>query len=117
MRERYDRAFAPIFVIDFGAVLGGDRARTHSMNFSISVKLDFLIVNLIQIVNQMIIYLDYGKKKDLGMVLFADDRPREEIVVKQADSRKIIFLNCYPYDDNSKVVVFDRLRNYTESYV
>ena len=50
------------------------------------------------------------RKKDLGMVLFADDRPREEIVVKQADSRKIIFLNCYPYDDNSKVVVFDRLR-------
>jgi hypothetical protein len=26
MRKRYDRAFAPIFVVDFGAVLGGDRA-------------------------------------------------------------------------------------------
>jgi hypothetical protein len=65
VRERYHRAFAPIFVVDFGAVLGGDRARTHSMNFSISVKVDLPIVNLIQIVNQMIIYLDYGKKKDL----------------------------------------------------
>jgi hypothetical protein len=63
------------------------------------------------IVNQMIIYLDYGAKKDLGMVLFADDRQREEIVVKQTNSRKIMFLNCYPYSDDSKVV-FDRLRNY-----
>ena len=66
--------------------------------------------------NQMIIYLDYGEKKDLGMVLFADDNRREEIVVKQADSRKVMFLNCYPYSDDSKVV-FDRLRNYTERYV
>jgi hypothetical protein len=23
MRERYDRAFAPVLVVDFGAVLGG----------------------------------------------------------------------------------------------
>ncbi|HKH87109.1 MAG TPA: hypothetical protein VKA40_11225 [Nitrososphaera sp.] len=51
VRERYDRAFAPILVVDFGAVLGGgDRARTHSMNFSISVKVDLPIVNLIQII-------------------------------------------------------------------
>lgn len=60
----------------------------------------------------MIIYLDYAEKKDLGMVLFADDKLREEIVVKQTDSRKIMFLNCYPYSENSKVV-FDRLNNYT----
>src|SRR5215218_3319801 len=26
VRERYDRAFAPVLVVDFGAVLGGDRA-------------------------------------------------------------------------------------------
>jgi hypothetical protein len=26
VRERYDRAFAPVLVIDFSAVLGGDRA-------------------------------------------------------------------------------------------
>ncbi len=65
------------------------------MNFSISVKVDLPIVNLIQIVNQMIIYLDYGKKKDLGMVLFAVDRPRGEIIVKQAETRKIMFLNCF----------------------
>ena len=68
------------------------------------------------IVNQMIIYLDYGNKKDLGLVLFADDRPHEEIVVKQTDSRKIMFLNCYPYSDSSKVA-FDRLHEYMESYV
>ena len=49
MREHYDRAFAPIFVIDFGAVLGGDRARTHSMNFSISAKVDLPIVILLEL--------------------------------------------------------------------
>ncbi len=32
VRERYDRAFAPVLVVEFGAVLSGDRA--HSMNFS-----------------------------------------------------------------------------------
>ncbi|HEX2471428.1 MAG TPA: hypothetical protein VHJ59_01625 [Nitrososphaera sp.] len=26
VRERYDRAFAPVLVVDFGAVLGGYRA-------------------------------------------------------------------------------------------
>ncbi|HEX2472878.1 MAG TPA: hypothetical protein VHJ59_09015 [Nitrososphaera sp.] len=26
VRERYDRAFAPILVVDFGVVFGGDRA-------------------------------------------------------------------------------------------
>jgi hypothetical protein len=26
MRKRYDRAFAPVLVVDFGAVLGGDHA-------------------------------------------------------------------------------------------
>ena len=46
VRERYDGAFAPILVVDFGAVLGGGRASTHSMNFSISVKRDLPIVVL-----------------------------------------------------------------------
>jgi hypothetical protein len=49
VRERYDRAFAPVLVVDFGAVLGGDRARTHSMNFSISVKLDLPIVIFLEL--------------------------------------------------------------------
>jgi serine/threonine protein kinase len=49
VRERYDGAFAPILVVDFGAVLGGNRTGTHSMNFSISDKVDLPIVNLIQI--------------------------------------------------------------------
>jgi hypothetical protein len=26
VRERYDRAFAPVLVVDFSAVLGGDHA-------------------------------------------------------------------------------------------
>ena len=26
VRERYDRVFAPVLVVDFGAVVGGDRA-------------------------------------------------------------------------------------------
>jgi hypothetical protein len=44
VRKRYDRAFAPVLIVDFGAVFGGDRACTHGMKFSISVKLDLLIV-------------------------------------------------------------------------
>ena len=49
MRERYDWAFAPILVVDFGAVLDGDRACTHGMKFSISVKLDLPIVMLLEL--------------------------------------------------------------------
>jgi hypothetical protein len=49
VRERYDRAFAPVLVVDFGAVLGGDRACTHGMNFSISVKLDLPIVIFLEL--------------------------------------------------------------------
>jgi hypothetical protein len=49
VRERYDWAFAPILVVDFGAVLDGDRACTHGMKFSISVKLDLPIVMLLEL--------------------------------------------------------------------
>ncbi len=50
VRERDDRAFAPVLVVDFGAVLRGDRALTGSVNFSISFRLDLLIVNPFQII-------------------------------------------------------------------
>lgn len=53
------------------------------------------------IVNQMLIYLDYGQKCDLGIVLFADDKEREDIVLVQGENRKILFLNCYPYHHSS----------------
>jgi hypothetical protein len=49
MRERYDRAFAPVLVVDFGAVPGGDSACTHSMNFSIIHRFGSLIVNLFKL--------------------------------------------------------------------
>jgi hypothetical protein len=49
VRERYDRAFAPVLVVNFGSVLGGNRACTHGMNFSIIVKLDLRIVILLKL--------------------------------------------------------------------
>ena len=52
------------------------------------------------IVNQMIIYLDCDKECDLCIVLFAHDKSREDIIMTQ-ETRKIVFLNCYPYHDSS----------------
>jgi hypothetical protein len=49
------------------------------------------------IVNQMIIYLDYHGKCDLGLVLFADDKIQKDVVIRQGENRKMLFLNCYPY--------------------
>ena len=63
------------------------------------------------IVNQMIIYLDYDSKCDLGIVLYADDKMREEVIIRQGENRKIIFLNCYPYDE-SDMLAFNKIRNY-----
>ena len=48
------------------------------------------------IVNQMIIYMDYGNRTDLGFVIFADSKLRDEVVIKQ-DCRQLIFLNCFPF--------------------
>jgi len=63
------------------------------------------------IVNQMIIYLDYGSKCDLGIVLFADDKTREDVILKQGDLRKILFLNCYPYHESSSLA-FEKIQKY-----
>ena len=53
------------------------------------------------IINQMIIYLDYGKdvdKSNLGIVLFADDRPTDQVIVKQkgSNAKILYFLNMHP---------------------
>ena len=63
------------------------------------------------IVNQMILYLDYVVCCDVGIVLFADDKDRNDIVIKQKDSRKILFLNCYPYQQSDRYA-FERIKHY-----
>lgn len=40
----------------------------------------------------MIIYLDYYSKCDLGVVLYAVDKLREDVIVRQGENRRIIFL-------------------------
>lgn len=61
--------------------------------------------------NQMIIYLDYGTRCNLGIVLFADDKIRDDILVKQDKKRKIVFLNCYPYGTSSGLS-FEKIKKY-----
>jgi len=63
------------------------------------------------IVNQMIIYLDYGARCNLGIVLFADDKIRDDILIKQDKKRKIVFLNCYPYGTSSGLS-FEKIKKY-----
>jgi hypothetical protein len=62
------------------------------------------------IVNQMIIYLDYIGPSDMGIVLFADPKQSQDISVKQRN-RKIVFLNCYPYTNSSNSTL-DKVREY-----
>jgi hypothetical protein len=62
------------------------------------------------IVNQMIIYLDYDIRCDLGIVLFADDKLREDIVIGQGEHRRILFLNCYPYHESASIA-FEKVKN------
>jgi hypothetical protein len=59
------------------------------------------------IVNLMIIYLDCDKECNLGIVLFADNKMREDIIITQ-ETRKIVFLKCYPYHEPS-FIAFDKL--------
>ena len=50
------------------------------------------------IVNQMIIAMDYGKEKtkaNIGIVLFADDRTQSTVVIEKGP-KKIHFLNMHP---------------------
>ena len=54
------------------------------------------------IVNQMIIEMEYGKpndNSDIGIVLFADKRNRDTVVIKKSSgtpAKKIYFLNMHP---------------------
>jgi hypothetical protein len=54
--------------------------------------------------------MDYDKKCDLGIVLFADNKIREDIVITQGN-RKIVFLNCYPYH-NTFTLAFKKINKY-----
>ncbi len=65
------------------------------------------------IVNQMLIYLDYGlgAKSDLGLVLYADSNLRDDVRLSEKESRHIVFLNCYPYSDASEKV-FQGIKKY-----
>jgi hypothetical protein len=65
------------------------------------------------IVNQMIIYLDYDNNCDLGIVLYADDKILEDVIVRQGQDRRIIFLNCYPYR-GSELLAFKKIKNYLD---
>ena len=49
-------------------------------------------------------------KCDLGLVLFADNKVRDDIIIKQ-ENRKIVFLNCYPYHE-SAFLAFEKLKEY-----
>jgi hypothetical protein len=62
------------------------------------------------IVNQMIIYLDHIGPCDLGIVLFADPRSRDDVTVKRGN-RRILFLNCYPYANNSSITL-EKVKHY-----
>ena len=57
------------------------------------------------IVNQMIIYMDYGKstkeKSNLGIVLYADPRVGKTTLIKNSDNTKsIYFMNFHPNTSN-----------------
>jgi hypothetical protein len=67
------------------------------------------------IVNQMIIYLDYVGQCDLGIVLFADPNSSNDIMVVQGN-RKIYFMNCFPYNENCDLALANiRKRIYNEA--
>ena len=65
-----------------------------------------------QIVNQMIIAMDYGNPTDrsnLGIVLFADEGNQESVVIEKIqDHKKIHFLKMHP--ENSPLDTLDRVR-------
>ena len=65
------------------------------------------------IVNQMIIEMEYGKINDntnIGIVLFADKRKLKPVVIQNAKgSKKIHFMNMHP--ENSWEVTLEKVKN------
>ena len=65
------------------------------------------------IVNQMIIEMEYGKPKDnpdIGIVLFADKRKLKPVVIQNAQgSKKIHFMNMHP--ENSWKKTLEKVKN------
>ena len=66
-----------------------------------------------KIVNQMIIAMDYGKDRtDLGIVLFADDRKQDDVVIDKIQKhKKIHFLNMHPENKLLMDDAFVRIKN------
>ena len=72
-----------------------------------------------KIVNQMIIAMDYGDEKDrtdlrtdLGIVLFADDRKQDDVVIDKIQKhKKIHFLNMHPENKLLMDDAFVRIKN------
>ena len=62
-----------------------------------------------QIVNQMIIAMDYGDETtNLGIVLFADDGNQESVVIEKIqDHKKIHFLKIHP--ENNPLDALDKV--------
>jgi hypothetical protein len=61
------------------------------------------------IVNQMIVYLDYNPQCNSGVVLFADPRIREAVRIKKGQ-RSVEFMNCYPYSESTDIA-FDYIKS------
>ena len=68
-----------------------------------------------KIVNQMIIAMDYGDPKnrtDLGIVLFADDRKQDDVVIDKIQKhKKIHFLNMHPENKLLMDDAFVKIKN------
>jgi hypothetical protein len=80
VRERYDRAFAPVLVVDLGAVLGGDRACTHGMKFSISAKLDLPIVIVLKL-----LLISIQRKRSASQYIKGPQRNWSMYMIKEID--------------------------------
>tara|TARA_B100001146_G_C15849166_1_gene292712 strand:- start:58 stop:564 length:507 start_codon:yes stop_codon:yes gene_type:complete len=66
-----------------------------------------------KIVNQMIIAMDYGASTtDLGIVLFADDRKQDDVVIEKIQKHKEIhFLNMHPENKRLMDDAFVKIKN------
>lgn len=64
------------------------------------------------ILNQMIIYLDHSHRCNQAFVLYADDF-ESNVVYTQNNSRKILFLSCYPFSKIS-IESFDKIKQFLE---
>ena len=66
-----------------------------------------------KIVNQMIIAMDYGEDRtNLGIVLFADNRKQDDVVIEKIQKHKEIhFLNMHPENKLLMDDAFVKIKN------